>query len=196
MAAKMATRRANHAATASPATAKRGRLSERAWADILRATRVVREEGVALRVHGIEIFNKRKPLKMKKKVPRQEQKKPTETVAPTLPSTANGETPPPPRSKRKQRSAQRLLDFQEKKRAAAVQKQILQGADPIVAQETVARSERRRLEIIAQLAVARATPMEAESSIEGRPPGEQERQPRDQVARPKRARKSGRPETG
>ena len=97
----MATRRANHAATASPAPAKRGRLSERCWADILRATRVVREEGVALRVHGIEIFNKRKPLKMKKKVPRQEQKKPTETVAPTLPSTANGDKPPPPRSKRR-----------------------------------------------------------------------------------------------
>ena len=191
----MATRRANHAATASPATAKRGRLSERCWADILRATRVVREEGVALRVHGIEIFNKRKPLKMKKKVPRQEQKKPTETVAPTLPSTANGETPPPPRSKRKQRSAQRLLDFQEKKRAAAVQKQVLQGADPIVAEETVARSERKRLEMIARMAADRATPMEAESSIEGRPPGE-ERQPRGQRARPKRARTSGRPETG
>ena len=39
-------------------------------------------------------------------------------------------------------------------------------------------------------------PMEAEPSIEGRPPGEQERQPRGQVARPKRARGSGRPETG
>ena len=45
---------------------------------------------VALRVHGIEIYNKRKPLKLKNKVLRQEQKKPTETVAPTLPSTANG----------------------------------------------------------------------------------------------------------
>ena len=74
-----ATRRANHAATASPATAKRGRLSERAWSDVLRAARIARAEGVALRVHGIEIYNKRKPLKLKNKVLRQEQKKPTET---------------------------------------------------------------------------------------------------------------------
>ena len=86
----MATRRANHAATAPPATAKRGRLSERAWSDVLRAARIARAEGVALRVHGIEIYNKRKPQKLKNKVLRQEQKKPTETVAPTLPSTANG----------------------------------------------------------------------------------------------------------
>ena len=51
---------------------------------------------VALRVHGIEIYNKRKPLKLKSKVcvaPGAE--KPTETVAPTLPSTANGVKPPP-----------------------------------------------------------------------------------------------------
>ena len=50
-----------------------------------------------------------------------------------------------------------------------------------------------RLERITADCVA---PMEAEPSIEGRPPGEQERQPRGQVARPKRARGSGRPETG
>ena len=62
-----------------------------------------------------------------------------------------------------------------------------------VAQESVARLERKRLERITADCVA---PMEAEPSIEGRPPGEQERQPRGQVARPKRARGSGRPETG
>ena len=50
-----------------------------------------------------------------------------------------------------------------------------------------------RLERITADCVA---PMEAEPSIEGRPPGEQERQPHGQVARPKRARGSGRPETG
>ena len=133
----MATRRANHAATASPATAKRGRLSERAWSDVLRAARIARAEGVALRVHGIEIYNKRKPQKLKNKVLRREQKKPTETVAPTLPSTANGVKPPPPHSKRQQRSALRLQDFQEKKRAAAVQDFVTQGADPVVAQEKV-----------------------------------------------------------
>ena len=68
---------------------------------------------------------------------RQEQKKPTETVAPTLPSTANGVKPPPPHSKRQQRSALRLQEFQEKKRAAAVQDFVTQGADPVVAQEKV-----------------------------------------------------------
>ena len=189
----MATRRANHAATASPATAKHGRLSERAWSDVLRAARIARAEGVALRVHGIEIYNKRKPQKLKNKVLRREQKKPTETVAPTLPSTANGVKPPPPHSKRQQRSALRLQEFQEKKRAAAVQDFVTQGADPVVAQEKVARLERKRLERITADCVA---PMEAEPSIEGRPPGEQERQPRGQVARPKRAGGSGRPETG
>ena len=66
-------------------------------------------------------------------------------------------------------------------------------ATPKMAMEKVARLERKRLERIAADCVA---PMEAEPSIEGRPPGEQERQPRGQVARPKRARGSGRPETG
>ena len=61
---------------------------------------------------------------------------PTETVAPTLPSTANGVKPPPPHSKRQQRSALRLQEFQ-KKRAAAVQDFVTQGADPVVAQEKV-----------------------------------------------------------
>ena len=131
--------------------------------------------------------------RLPKAVLRREQKKPTETVAPTLPSTANGVKPPPPHSKRQQRSALRLQEFQEKKRAAAVQDFVTQGADPVVAQEKVARLERKRLERIAADCVA---PMEAEPSIEGRPPGEQERQPRGQVARPKRARGSGRPETG
>ena len=36
---------------------------------------------VALRVHGIEIYNKRKPLKLKNKVLRQEQKKPRADAA-------------------------------------------------------------------------------------------------------------------
>ena len=88
-------------------------------------------------MHGIEIYNKRKPQKLKNKVLRREQKKPTETVAPTLPSTANGVKPPPPHSKRQQRSALRLQEFQEKKRAAAVQDFVTQGADPVVAQEKV-----------------------------------------------------------
>ena len=120
-------------------------------------------------------------------------KKSTEAVAPKLHSTSADDASPTPLSARKQRSARRLQEFQEKKRAAAVQDFVTQGADPVVAQEKVARLERKRLERIAADCVA---PMEAEPSIEGRPPGEQERQPRGQVARPKRARGSGRPETG
>ena len=49
----MATRRANHAVTASPATAKRGRLSERGWSDVLRAARKTLVEGMEHRVLAI-----------------------------------------------------------------------------------------------------------------------------------------------
>ena len=47
------------AAKASPAAAKRGRISERMWADVRRAARVAREEGVSLRVrHGcVEVID-------------------------------------------------------------------------------------------------------------------------------------------
>ena len=39
----------------SSPTATRGRLSERAWADVRRAARLAREEGVQLTMHGISI---------------------------------------------------------------------------------------------------------------------------------------------
>ena len=51
------------------------------------------------------------------------QKKPVEAAAPKLPSTAADDTSPPSLSKRKQRSAERLQDLQEKKRAALLYKQ-------------------------------------------------------------------------
>ena len=40
----------------SPSTAKRGRLSERMWADVRVAVRVARDEGVPLRVHGVDVL--------------------------------------------------------------------------------------------------------------------------------------------
>ena len=120
----MATRRANDAARCSPATARRGRLSERAWADVRVAARVARETGVVLRLHGIEIYNKRKPHKLEKEVVQQKQQKPVEAAVLELPLATDGEAPPPPLSKRQRRSARRLQEFQEKKRAEFVAKSI------------------------------------------------------------------------
>ena len=91
------------------------------------------------------------------------------------PANATGKTylapPSPALSKRQQRSAQRLQEFQEHKRAALVQGLVSKGADPEVARSTVAREERKRLELVA---AQRAAPMEQEAgSVEGRPPGSQ-----------------------
>ena len=47
-----------------------------------------------------------------------EQKKPAEAAAPALPPKTAGDPSPPPLSKRKQRSMERLLDFQRRKCAA------------------------------------------------------------------------------
>ena len=66
-------------------------------------------------------------------------KKPTEAVAPTLPSKTADDSSPPTLSKRKQRSAQRLLEFQQKKRNALLQHYA--GRPDIVE-----RLERKRLE--------------------------------------------------
>ena len=101
-------------------TAKRGRISEHTWADVRRAAQIAREEGVKLRVHQgvVEIIGVLKQhTKVPRKVVNKEQKKPTEAVEPALPSTVGDETPPPSLSKRKERSQQRLLEFQKKKRA-------------------------------------------------------------------------------
>ena len=103
-----------------------------------------------------------------------------------------GDAPPKPLTKRQQRSAQRLQEYQEKKRAAAVQELVDKGCELSVAQAKVARLERKQLEERAQ---AGAAPMEEDAtSVDGRPPG-QEGQPRGENASPKRARVSL-PETG
>ena len=106
------------AAKGSPPAAKRGRLSEREWVDVRHAARLAREEGVKLRVHGIAVTGL---LKQQCKVQHKACKvvqKPAETAAPKPPPVAVDETSPPPLSNRKQRSAQRLLEYQQKKRAA------------------------------------------------------------------------------
>ena len=156
----------------SATTAKRGRLSERAWADVRRAARLARAEGITLKVHGVEITGVLKqPQVAKTRTKRKAQQGPAETAASEQPSTVADEASPPPLSKRKQRSAQRLLEFQEKKRAALVHELVSKGTELSVAQGIVARDERKRLE---HVAAQRAAPMEEEAnSVEGRPPGSQ-----------------------
>ena len=182
------------AAKLSPAAATRGRLSERAWADVRRAARLAREEGVAVKVHGIEVYGL--PLKQHKQTPcslgHQVQKKPAEPAEPTLPSATAGDAPPKPLTTRQQRSAQRLQEYQEKKRAAEVQELVVKGCELSVAQAKVARLERKRLE---ERTMAGAALMEEDAaSVDGRPPGE-EGQPCGGDASSKRARVSP-PETG
>ena len=128
--------------SAAPAAAKRGCHSERMWIDVRRAARIAREEGVKLRVRrdGVDVIGVLKQhSKMPRRVVNKEQKKQTDTVEPTLPSTAVDEASPPSPSKRKERSAQRLLAFQQKKRAAIFAAKYCRGcSDP----NTIARHEK------------------------------------------------------
>ena len=158
-------------ATASPPAATRGLRSERAWNDVRSAARIAREEGVVLRLHGTLVMPLRKLQKQAKGLGK-EQKKPAEAAAPPLLSAKVGEAPPSPAlSKRQQRSAQRLQEFQERKRATLVQGLVSKGTDPEVARGIVAREERKQLELVA---AQRAAPMEQEAgSVEGRSPGSQ-----------------------
>ena len=147
-----------------------------------------------MKVHGIAVYGL--SLKQHKLTPcrlgHKEQKKPAEPAEPTLPSATAGDAPPKPLTKRQQRSAQRLMEFQEKKRAAAVQELVAKGCELSVAQAKVARLERKRLE---ERTKAGEAPMEEDAaSVDGRPPGE-EGQPRGDDASSKRARVSP-PETG
>ena len=96
---------------------KRGTMSARHWADIRQAARLVRTEGVMLTLHGIEIHPPRAQAVRssqssagkaveKKPEPEDDGQQPMETVASNEPS------------KSQQRSARRLAEFIEKKRAA------------------------------------------------------------------------------
>ena len=67
------------------------------------------------------------------------------------------EASPSPASKRQQRSARRLQEYQEKKREAAVAELVAKGCELAIAQASVARLERKRLE---ERAMAQAVPMQ------------------------------------
>ena len=108
--------------------------------------RIAREEpGVALSVHGVNATGLLKQQKVQK-MPHTVQKKTTETVVPKLLTAKAGESSPSPLNKKQQRSAQRLQEFQEKKRATLVQELVSKGTELSVAQGIVARDERKRPE--------------------------------------------------
>ena len=98
-------------------TAKRGRLNDRAWRDVRRAARIAREEGVSLRVHGVEVTGLLKQQWVAKRCVHVAKQQPAESAASKQASAAAGDSSQPQLSRRQQRSAQRLLEFQEKKRA-------------------------------------------------------------------------------
>ena len=91
--------RAAAAAKRSLPTAKRGRLSECMRADVRRAARIAREEGVKLRVHRrcVEVFG---VLKQHTTMPRlvvsEKQQKPVEAAVPMLPATTADDASPLP----------------------------------------------------------------------------------------------------
>ena len=135
-------------------TAKRGLLSERAWADVRRAARVAHEEKVTIRLHGLVVNPKLKQSQVSDKAVREVRKK-------QAPSATAGDAPPSPTGKRKKRSAQRLQEFQEKKREGFIAELMAKGFELQQAQQAVANAERIRLERIAQ---SRAQPMEADAA--------------------------------
>ena len=67
-------------------------------------------------------------------------------VAPKLHSTSADDASPTPLSARKQRSARRLQEFQEKKRAALIAKQVAMGMSTEAAEAAVRCDEAKRLE--------------------------------------------------
>ena len=73
-------------------------------------------------------------------------KKSAEAAAPKLHSTSDDDASPTPLSNRKKRSARRLQEFQEKKRAALIAKKVAEGMDNKIAEAAVRRDEAKRLE--------------------------------------------------
>ena len=92
-------------ADATATAAIRGQLNERQWHDVRVAARIVRDDGVSLKVHGVDILV---PLRQCKGagVLQDQQRQMLEP---------GGESPPP-FSKRQQRSQARLMEFQRRKR--------------------------------------------------------------------------------
>ena len=113
------------AVKASSTTAIRGRFDERTWADVRRAAMIARDTGMALRVHGrcVDIIGElRQPAKMT--VTKMEPKKHTapKTQAAATPPQEHEEASTPAVSNRKQRSRDRLQEFQQRKKAELVKR--------------------------------------------------------------------------
>ena len=153
-----ANREVRAAVESSRAVARRGRYSERVWADVRIAARIAREEGVSLTVHGINILVQLKQLKkMNTRTAHKVQKQPTEAVAPQKRQAVSDEASPRLPSKRHQRSAQRPLDYQEKKRAELTAAEMAAtGQTYAAARLSVRQAEGARLEVIAQKRAQRA----------------------------------------
>ena len=137
------TRDARVTASGSEPKARRGRLDERAWADVLRAAKVAREAGVALTVHGVHVAPF--PLKQPKGQDKHKMHK-----TPKTPVVGGDSSSPRPPSKRQQKQAQRLEEFHEKKRQANVAAKVAAGVPHEVAVAAVAREEQKRIEAIAK----------------------------------------------
>ena len=92
--------------------AKRGRLSQRQWEDVREGARIVKQSGVSLKVHGVEIcFDPKKTFTSFSSELGQQQQ-PRRRLSQSSPQSSQPAQP----TQRKQRSAQRLQDFQKKKR--------------------------------------------------------------------------------
>ena len=102
-------------AAVNASTARRGRLSEREWADVERAARLARKTGVMLKVHGVHVTGFLKQKEVAKTTAHKVLQPQADAAVPQAPPTRGSETPPPSLSKRQQRSQQRLQEFQQQK---------------------------------------------------------------------------------
>lgn len=94
-------------------TVVRGQLNERQWQDVRKACRTTRREGISLIVHGVKTVA---PLRQcRRKGAKQEQHGQALEFARPM-QLSDGDSSPPPLSKRQQRSHDRLLDYQMRKR--------------------------------------------------------------------------------
>ena len=95
-------------------TVVRGQLNERQWQDVRKACRTTRREGISLIVHGVKTVA---PLRQcRRKGAKQEQHGQALESARPMQLISDGDSSPPPLSKRQQRSHDRLLDYQMRKR--------------------------------------------------------------------------------
>jgi hypothetical protein len=129
----MSASRESRAADAAPTpTAKRGRLGERVWADIVRAADLCSAKGVTIKLHGAEISGLpvvkaqgRKLQRPKRQQQQQPQRKQRQQQNQQQPPPAQEQgladepSPAAQPSKRKLKQQQRLEEFLEKKRQAA-----------------------------------------------------------------------------